>query len=173
MRCVRQGISSAALLATIVLSACGSVPSSSSLPSSDTSVGGTVAISENITASISVARSSSTVAEQTLPPGETWTTLSLHDGDPTLPPSRVLFDLTRDAAAAISTDGLVVVSRPQVKGLGLYSLGQDGAPVDTGIHLVEGSSIRFGPHGDLFTIEPEADIYDSTRTVSELSLIHI
>jgi hypothetical protein len=92
-----------------------------------------------------------------LPTGEKWTPLTLQDVGPALKPSRVLLESAPDAAAAISLDGIIVVSKPAAKGQGLYVVEPNGSPVDTGIRVTTGSAIRFGPHGDLFVQEPNAN----------------
>jgi hypothetical protein len=58
-----------------------------------------------------------------------------------------------------------VVSKPAAKGQGLYILESTGALVDTGVRVATGSTLRFGPRGDLFVREPNAD--HSQMTFSE------
>jgi hypothetical protein len=164
---VRGGISGAALSAAVSLAACGGSPTASPQVSATDTIAASTSTSTSMSTATTTTTSTttSTVPDASLPPGETWTRLSLQDVGPPLQPSRVLMALTRDAVAAISIDGLIVVSKPAAKGQGLYILESNGALVDTGIHTVIASTLRFGPRGDLFVQEPNADY--STMTFSE------
>jgi hypothetical protein len=162
---VRVGISGAALLAAVTLAACGNSSSVSPQVSVDDTVATSSTAAPDGSAVASTSTSTSIVPDDSLPPGETWTRLTLQDVGPALQPSRVLMELTPDAAGTISLDGLIVVTKPAAKDQGLYILESNGSLVDTGIRAVSGSTLRFGPRGDLFVREPNADY--SQMTFSE------
>ena len=80
------------------------------------------------------------------------TLLSLRKDAPRLQVTRTLFDLEGydNGVIAPAPDGSIVVGRPAGNLLELVSVGVDGVPADLGITLGTGSTIFFGPGGDLF-----------------------
>ncbi|MGZ4702928.1 MAG: hypothetical protein ACXV98_17100 [Ilumatobacteraceae bacterium] len=57
------------------------------------------------------------------------------------------------ASAAVTSNGLIVMSKMVGTGIELYSFTEGQPPVDTGVGLTADTSLIFGPGGDLFTVE--------------------
>jgi len=56
-------------------------------------------------------------------------------------------------SAAVSADELIMVSKTSDSGIELYSFTEGRPPVDTGVAVSAGTSLKFGPGGDLFAVE--------------------